>query len=75
MPRPGIGWRRSTAHKAHAEERVAQLDYAGALDRLRAAQDDAASSASSSAKYIDASIIDTRKRQIEALLKEDKPER
>ena len=60
------------ALRAEAEARVAQLDYAGALDRLKAAQDrlQNAGASSSSADYIDASIIDTRRRQIEALLKE-----
>lgn len=60
------------ALRAEAEARVAQLDYAGALDRLKAAQDRlrATGAANSSADHIDASIIDTRRRQIEALLKE-----
>jgi len=60
------------ALRAQAEERVAYLDYAGALDRLKAAQDFMGASAAknSSASHIDASIIDTRRRQIEALLKQ-----
>ncbi len=60
------------ALRAEAEARVAQLDYAGALDRLKAAQDRprATGAANSSADHIDASIIDTRRRQIEALLRE-----
>ncbi len=60
------------AMRAEAEARVAQLDYAGALDRLRAALDrlDKAAASKSSADHIDASIIDTRRRQIEALLRE-----
>jgi predicted Zn-dependent protease len=64
------------ALRAEAEARVAQLDYTGALDRLKAAQDlpqDLAASASR-ADHIDASIIDTRRRQIEALLKEQSQE-
>lgn len=58
------------ALRAQAEVRVAQLDYAGALDRLRAAQESAGVSGSSGNSHIDLSIIDTRRRQIEALLKE-----
>jgi predicted Zn-dependent protease len=61
------------ALRAEAEARVAHLDYAGALDRLKGAQDRlraAGGAAMSSADHIDASIIDTRLRQIEALLKE-----
>jgi predicted Zn-dependent protease len=64
------------ALRAEAEARVAQLDYAGALDRLKAAQDRprAADISASKADHIDASIIDTRRRQIEALLKEQAQE-
>ena len=60
------------ALRAEAEARVAQLDYAGALDRLKAALDrlDKTAALKSSADHIDASIIDTRRRQIEALLRE-----
>jgi predicted Zn-dependent protease len=58
------------ALRAEAEARAAHLDYVGALDRLKAAQGQLAGSAKSNADYIDASIIDTRRRQIEALLKE-----
>jgi len=59
------------ALRAEAEARVAQLDYAGAMDRLKAAQDRlrATGAANSSADHIDASIIDTRRRQIDSLLK------
>jgi predicted Zn-dependent protease len=64
------------ALRAEAEARVAQLDYAGALDRLKAAQDRprAPGAIAASADHIDASIIDTRRRQIEALLKEQAQE-
>ncbi|MDD2918197.1 M48 family metalloprotease [Rhodoferax sp.] len=63
---------RLRALRAEAEARIAQLDYAGALDRLKSAQDRlrATGVANSSADHIDASIIDTRRRQIEALFKE-----
>jgi hypothetical protein len=56
--------------RAEAEARAAHLDYVGALDRLKAAQGQLAGSTKSNADHIDASIIDTRRRQIEALLKE-----
>ena len=61
------------ALRAEAEVRVAHLDYAGALDRLKGAQDRLRAPGGgdiSSADHIDASIIDTRLRQIQALLKE-----
>lgn len=61
------------ALRAEAEAKVAHLDYAGALDRLKGAQDRLrvpGGAAASSADHIDASIIDTRLRQIQALLKE-----
>ena len=54
--------------RASAESQVALLDYAAALDRLKAAQNVVKSN--SPADHIDASIIDTRKRQVELLLKE-----
>ncbi len=59
------------ALQAEAEGRVAYLDYAGALDRLKAAQDQlrASGADNTSATNIEASIIDTRRRQLEALLK------
>jgi len=56
--------------RAQAEVRVAQLDYAGALDRLRAAQEYTAAAGEASISHIDRSIIDTRRRQVEALFKE-----
>jgi predicted Zn-dependent protease len=59
--------------RADAESRVAQLDYPAALDRLRAAQDmlrfGQAGVAGRNA-HIDASIIDTRTRQISNLIRE-----
>ena len=60
------------ALRAEAESHVAQLDYAGALDRLKAAQTmlSSGSLATSNADHIDASIIDTRRRQIETLFRE-----
>lgn len=60
------------ALRAEAEVHVAQLDYAGGMDRLKSAQDlmRASATAETSAGYIDASIIDTRRRQVELLLRE-----
>ena len=57
------------AIRADAESRAAQLDYTGALDRLKAAQAQMRSNPAS-ADYVEASIIDTRTRQIELVLKE-----
>ncbi len=87
-PQDAMGWqtlasmyaaqgRSLRALRAEAEARVAHLDYAGALDRLKSAQDRlrALDPANASADHIDASIIDTRRRQIEALLKEQALER
>jgi len=57
------------AIRADAEGRAAQLDYAAALDRLKAAQA-LMRSTPGSADYVDGSIIDTRTRQVESILKE-----
>lgn len=50
---------------AQAEAYAAHMDYAGAIDRLRAAQDVARQS-SDRAAHIDASIIDARLRALES---------
>lgn len=57
------------AIRAGAEAQVAQLDYPAALDRLRAAQAMLRSNPASG-DFIDASIIDTRARQVESLVRE-----
>jgi predicted Zn-dependent protease len=64
------------ALRADAETQVARLDYTAALDRIKAAQERMRQmgGASSSADHIDASIIDTRFRQISALIKEQAKE-
>jgi predicted Zn-dependent protease len=54
--------------RASAESQVAMLDYGAALDRFKAAQ--TVPRSNSPADHIDASIIDTRRRQVELLLKE-----
>jgi predicted Zn-dependent protease len=59
--------------RADAESRVAQLDYPAALDRLKAAQDmlrGGQAGAAGRNAHIDASIIDTRTRQISNLIRE-----
>ena len=56
------------AIRADAESRAAQRDYAGALDRLRAAQA-LMRRQPGSADYVEGSILDTRTRQIALLLK------
>jgi len=62
------------AVRAEAEVNVAQLDYAAALTRFKAAQDMARKSKLAS-DHIEASIVDTRARQMEALLREQAQER
>lgn len=63
------------AIRADAESQVARLDYAAALDRFKAAQElvrqqRGGNAADAAADHIEASIIDTRQRQVQALLKE-----
>ncbi|MDO9358153.1 MAG: M48 family metalloprotease [Polaromonas sp.] len=61
------------AIRADAESRVAQLDYGAARDRFKAAQDLMRSGrnvGSGVNSHIDGSIIDTRTREIDQLLRE-----
>ncbi|WP_240538330.1 M48 family metalloprotease [Rhodoferax sp. PAMC 29310] len=61
------------AIRAEAETQVARLDYAAGVDRLRAAQDlilEGKVGANGGVDHIEASIIDTRKREVELRLKE-----
>jgi len=60
--------------RAEAEARVAQLDYTAALDRFKAAQELVRRGAGGG-DHIEASIIDTRARQVESLLREQALER
>jgi predicted Zn-dependent protease len=65
------------AIRADAESRVAQLDYAAALDRLKAAQEMLRSGKGGVMgrnAHIEASIIDTRTRQVAALIREQSRE-
>lgn len=57
------------AIRADAESRMAQLEYAGALDRLKAAQG-LMRNQPGSADYVEGSILDTRTRQVELIIKE-----
>jgi predicted Zn-dependent protease len=64
------------AIRADAESHVALLDYAPAQDRFKAAQDLAREqSKSNTVDHIEASIIDTRVRELASLLKEQALER
>ena len=65
----GLQNQRIRAVRADAEAHVAQLEYTGALDRLRAAQG-LMRSDPSSADFIEGSIIDARARQVDLLVKE-----
>jgi len=62
----------SRAVRAEAESRVAQLDYPAALDRLRAAQELLRSGRGGADQnmHIEASIVDTRTRQVASLVRE-----
>ena len=57
------------AVRAEAEAQVAYYDYAAAVDRFKAAQD-LARKAGAGADYFEASIIDTRLRAVDELLRE-----
>jgi predicted Zn-dependent protease len=61
------------AVRAEAEAQVALLDYAAAVDRFKAAQGMARSTPG--VDHIEASIIDTRTRQVQSLLREQALER
>jgi predicted Zn-dependent protease len=57
------------AIRADAESRAAQLDYSAALDRLKAAQTMIRTNPAS-ADHVESSIVDTRTRQMELVVKE-----
>ena len=66
------------AIRADAESQTARMDYAPALERFKAAQElarQARSGSTAAADHIDASIIDSRRRQVESLFKEPALER
>jgi predicted Zn-dependent protease len=60
--------------RAEAEASLAHLDYAGAMSRLKAAQD-VARKGVQGAEHMEASIVDTRARYVESLLREQLLER
>ena len=62
------------AVRAEAEAHAARYDYAAAVDRLRAGQDLARQSRTA-ADHVEVSIIDTRLRAVESLLREQTAER
>jgi predicted Zn-dependent protease len=62
------------AVRAEAEVKVAQLDYAAALVRFKAAQDMARTSKLAQ-DHIESSVVDTRARQMESMLREQALER
>ncbi len=79
QPRDALAWQTlARAHqaqghtlravRAEAESRVAQRDYAGAVDRFKAAQ--ALPTAERAADPIELAIVDSRRREVEALLRE-----
>jgi len=85
QPRDGTAWQMlGTAYgaqgqtlraiRAEAEAQVAWLDYAAAVDRFKAAQDLVRRGAAGG-DHIEASIIDTRARAVESLLREQALER
>jgi predicted Zn-dependent protease len=63
--------------RAQAEASVVRFDYAAALDQLKAAQTMVRQSAggTAGADHIEASILDTRTRQVELLVREQAVER
>ena len=64
------------AVRAEAEAQVAQLDYAAAMDRFKAAQSMVRNaSGAADVDHFEASIIDTRARQVQLLLREQALER
>jgi predicted Zn-dependent protease len=62
------------AIRAEAEVNIAELDYEAALARLKAAQE-VARSGTQGTDHFEASIVDTRTRQVEQLLREQALER
>ena len=61
--------------RAEGEAQMARMDWAGALDRFRAAQDWARNHRLAAGEHIEASIVDTRLRQAQALVREMQTQR
>jgi len=66
---------RVAALRAEGEAQWARLDAAGALDRFRAAQDMARRGGLQGGEHIEASIVDTRVRAMQEVLREQHQER
>ena len=61
--------------RAEGEAQMARLDWSGAVDRFRAAQNWAKNNRLQAGDHIEASIVDSRLRQVQALLRELQSER
>jgi predicted Zn-dependent protease len=61
--------------RAEGEAQMARLDWAGAVDRFRAAQDWARNNRMQPGDHIEASIVDTRLRQSQAQIRDMQAER
>ncbi len=61
--------------RAEGEAQMARLDWTGAVDRFRAAQDWAKNNRLQAGDHIEASIVDTRLRQVQALIRDLQTER
>ena len=85
-PRDGYAWqllarvwreqgKELRALRAEAEAQMAHYDYAGAVDRFKAARALSAKGSLQPADHIEASIVDTRLRLAESRLREQALER
>ena len=63
------------ALRAEGEAQMARMDWQGAIDRFRAAQDWAKNHTLQAGDHIEASIVDTRLRQAQSLVREMQAER
>ena len=66
---------RLPALRAEGEAQLGRMDLQGALDRFRAAQDLARQGPLPPGDHIEASIVDTRVREVQGLLREMQTER
>jgi predicted Zn-dependent protease len=61
--------------RAEGEAQMARMDWTGAVDRFRAAQDWAKNNRLQAGDHIEASIVDTRLRQAQAQIRDMQAER
>ncbi|PUE54341.1 M48 family metalloprotease [Limnohabitans parvus] len=61
--------------RAEGEAQMARMDWSGAVDRFRAAQDWAKNNRLQPGDHIEASIVDTRLRQVQSQIREMQAER